>query len=67
MPTFIPCTCNESDFVFAMANRVMKLSVCKGSEIFWIEQEKSPFEVIFHLYTLFDRFTIKNTAKESGT
>jgi hypothetical protein len=50
-----------------MANRVMKLSVCKGSEIFWIEQEKSPFEVIFHLYTLFDRFTIKNTAKESGT
>jgi hypothetical protein len=40
---------------------------CKGSELFWIVQEKSPFEVIFHLYTLVDKFTIKNTAKESGT
>ena len=35
-------------FLIMSANRLLGLR-CKGSKIFWIEQEKSPFEVIFSL------------------
>jgi hypothetical protein len=39
-----------SDFIFAILIRIIKLSVCKGSEIFQDVQEKSHLGAIFMVW-----------------